>query len=133
MNVGIDRKMDRKSPHFTGLCPLLGLQPCLPSRKSHSKIKVEQVKGITDHLMPLSNWFITKFALSQCQICPFSTQNTPISMVKPATSHHQTRPFHLKVTLFHHKTHPILATKSPSFTTKLAPFPKQASPFLPQN
>ena len=106
------------------------LLPYLPSRKSHSKIKVEQG---TDHLMPLGNWFITKFAISQCQICHFSTQNIPISMVKPATSHHQTRPFHLKVTLFHHKTHPILATKSPSFITKLAPFPKQASPFLPQN
>ena len=93
MDVGIDRQTDKKSPNFTGLCPLLGLLPCLPSRKSYSKIKIEQGKGTTDHLMPLGNWLITKFALPHHQICPFSTQNTPISIVIPATSPTQYSPY----------------------------------------
>ena len=51
-----DRRMNRKSPHSTGLCPLSEPLPCFPPckpRKCHFKLKVKQGNGTADHLMPL--------------------------------------------------------------------------------
>ena len=57
-----DRRMNGKSPHSTGLCPLSGPLPCFPPcklRKCCFKIKVKHGKGTADLLMPLNmkiNW-----------------------------------------------------------------------------
>ena len=45
-------QMDGKSPHSTGLRPLLGLPLCFPPREPR---KVEQGKGAADHWIPLSD------------------------------------------------------------------------------
>ena len=48
----MDRQMDEKSVHSTGLCPLLGALTCFPQEiegRTILKIEVVRVKGTADH------------------------------------------------------------------------------------